>query len=280
MALFSEHEGQQWPQICQLLLAVGLTSLIGIERQLRQKAAGLRTNTLVGMGSALFMLMSKYGFTDILERYMIVLDPSRIAAQIVSGVGFIGGGIIFKQASDVRGLTTAAAVWLSAAIGSACGAGLPILAAITTALYFVTVLAYPLVWYSIEKVRKRNALVESCITVRYRRSDVGLEPILEGILKAGAESVQVKRIQEVVMTSIHSPVMGGLERSATIQSTANVPGVSPLPPPMETQGLYSRVFDLQLVVRGHKSPNELIIGLSQLNSVLGVWIEGDSGDEV
>ncbi|KAJ9241064.1 hypothetical protein DTO169E5_3759 [Paecilomyces variotii] len=283
MALFSEHEGQQWPQICQLLLAVGLTSLIGIERQLRQKAAGLRTNTLVGMGSALFMLMSKYGFTDILARYMIVLDPSRIAAQIVSGVGFIGGGIIFKQASDVRGLTTAAAVWLSAAIGSACGAGLPILAAITTGLYFVTVLAYPLVWYSIERVRKRNALVESCITVRYRRSEMGLEPILEGLLKAGAESVQVRRIEEVVMSSIHSPVVGTmerLERPATRQSTANMPGVSPLPPPMESQGYYSRIFDLHIVVRGHESPNELIVGLSQLNSVVGVWIEGDTGDEV
>ncbi|KAJ5611112.1 Mg2+ transporter MgtC family protein [Penicillium lagena] len=117
MALFSEPDGQYWPQICQLLLTVGLSALIGIERQFRQKADGLRTNTLVRMGSALFMLVSKYGFMDILSRYHVVADPSRIATQIVSGIGFIGGGIIFKKQSDVRGLTTAAAVWLTAAVG-------------------------------------------------------------------------------------------------------------------------------------------------------------------
>lgn len=113
MIPFSSPDGQGWQQICQLILAVGLSALIGIERQLRQKAAGLRTNTLVGTRSALFTLVSKYGFMDILSTQRIVLDPSRIAAQIVSGIGFIGGGIIFKQQSDVRGLTTAAAVWLT-----------------------------------------------------------------------------------------------------------------------------------------------------------------------
>ncbi|RJE22120.1 MgtC family, partial [Aspergillus sclerotialis] len=121
MPEFSLKEGQNWPQICQLLLSVGLSAIIGIERQLRHKSAGLRTNTLVGTGSALFMLMSKFGFGDVLSHY-VVLDPSRIAAQIVSGIGFVGGGIIFKQQSEVRGLTTAAAVWLTAAVGSACGA--------------------------------------------------------------------------------------------------------------------------------------------------------------
>jgi putative Mg2+ transporter-C (MgtC) family protein len=85
------------------------------------------------------MLISKYGFTDILQNDRIVLDPSRIAAQIVTGIGFIGGGVIFMRRDIVRGLTTAAIVWLTAAVGMACGAGLPILAIVVTGAHFVVV---------------------------------------------------------------------------------------------------------------------------------------------
>jgi hypothetical protein len=85
-----------------------LSASIGLEREIRQKSAGLRTYTLVGFSSALVMLVSKYGFTNILESGRVVLDPSRIAAQIVSGIGFIGGGLIFVRKDIVRGLTTAA----------------------------------------------------------------------------------------------------------------------------------------------------------------------------
>jgi putative Mg2+ transporter-C (MgtC) family protein len=97
----------------------------------------LRTHTLVGVAAALIMLVSKYGFGDVLLQDQIVLDPSRIAAQIVSGIGFIGGGLIFVQRDIVRGLTTAAAVWLTAALGMACGAGLPLLALYVTAAHFL-----------------------------------------------------------------------------------------------------------------------------------------------
>jgi putative Mg2+ transporter-C (MgtC) family protein len=134
--------GQGLKQIGELGLAFALSSLIGLEREWRQKSAGLRTHTLVGFGAALILLVSKYGFSDVLNGSSVILDPSRVAAQIVSGVGFIGGGLIFVRGDAVRGLTTAATVWLTAAIGMACGAGLAILALVSTLAYFVTVFLY------------------------------------------------------------------------------------------------------------------------------------------
>jgi putative Mg2+ transporter-C (MgtC) family protein len=134
--------GQGLKQIGELALAFGLSSLIGLEREWRQKSAGLRTHTLVGFGAALILLVSKYGFSDVLNGSSVILDPSRVAAQIVSGVGFIGGGLIFVRGDAVRGLTTAATVWLTAAIGMACGAGLAILALVSTLAYFITVFLY------------------------------------------------------------------------------------------------------------------------------------------
>jgi uncharacterized membrane protein YhiD involved in acid resistance len=113
-------------------LAFVLCALVGLERELRQKSAGLRTHTLVGLSSAAIMLVSKFGFNDVLQPGRTVLDPSRVAAQIVSGIGFIGGGLIFVRRDAVRGLTTAAGVWLVAAVGMARGASLPLLAVALT----------------------------------------------------------------------------------------------------------------------------------------------------
>src|SRR6202789_4742892 len=137
--------GQGWIQVGELGLAFVLSALIGLEREIRHKSAGLRTYTLVGFAAALIMLVSKYGFMSILVNNRIVVDPSRIAAQIVTGIGFIGGGLIFVRRDSVRGLTTAAIVWLTTAVGMACGAGLPILAIFVTGLHFVMVFAFPLV---------------------------------------------------------------------------------------------------------------------------------------
>src|SRR6201995_3186778 len=127
----------EWDLIWRIGLALVLSASIGLDRELRQKSAGLRTYTLVGVGSALFMLISKYGFFDVLEANEVVLDPSRVAAQIVSGIGFIGAGLIFVRRDSVRGLTTAAGVWLTAAIGAAAGASLPLLAIAGTVAYFL-----------------------------------------------------------------------------------------------------------------------------------------------
>ena len=126
----------------ELGLAFALTSLIGLEREWRHKPTGLRTHTLVGVGAALFVIVGKHGFSDVLGPD-VILDPSRVAAQIVSGIGFIGGGMIFVRGDAVQGLTTAAIVWMTTAIGMACGAGLPRVAAVATACHFLVVLGYP-----------------------------------------------------------------------------------------------------------------------------------------
>ena len=141
----SEISGQDARQFIELGLAFFLSAVIGLEREIRHKSAGLRTYTVVGTAAALFVLISKYGFTDVLAVNSIVLDPSRVAAQIVSGIGFIGAGLIFVSQDQVRGLTTAATVWLVTAIGMACGAGLPWLALAATGAYFVVALIFPFI---------------------------------------------------------------------------------------------------------------------------------------
>jgi putative Mg2+ transporter-C (MgtC) family protein len=117
-------------------LAAALGGAIGLEREIREREAGLRTHMLVSVGAALFTLVSAYAWTDF--RFStpegIVFDPTRIAAQIVSGIGFLGAGAIIRQGLSVRGLTTAATLWVVAAIGMAAGAGYYAAAVLTTAL--------------------------------------------------------------------------------------------------------------------------------------------------
>jgi putative Mg2+ transporter-C (MgtC) family protein len=141
--LWDVGNGQGLRQLGELGLALLLSSLIGWEREAQQKSAGLRTHTLVGVASALMMEVSQHGFTNVLGLANVSFDPSRVAAQIVSGIGFIGGGLIFVRRDAVRGLTTAATIWLTCAVGMACGGGLPILALATTALHFLVVRGYP-----------------------------------------------------------------------------------------------------------------------------------------
>ena len=109
----------------RLVVAAALSGLVGLEREWRERAAGLRTHMLVGVGSALFTLISAYGFNDFLfgGSNVVRADPSRIAAQIVTGIGFLGAGAIMRQGLNIRGLTTAAGLWVVAAIGMAVGAG-------------------------------------------------------------------------------------------------------------------------------------------------------------
>lgn len=139
---FFDGPGQGGRQIIELLVAFALTALIGLEREIRGKSAGLRTQAIVGTSAALILLVSKYGFHDVLVAGTVEVDPSRVAAQIVSGIGFLGAGLIITRRGAVHGLTTAAAVWESAAIGMAAGAGLLLLAVAVTALHFVIVVGF------------------------------------------------------------------------------------------------------------------------------------------
>ena len=134
--------GQGTRQIIELFVAFGLTALIGLEREIQGKSAGLRTQTIVGTAAALILLVSKYGFNDVITEGLIVVDPSRVAAQIVTGIGFLGAGIIIFRRGSVHGLTTAASVWESAAIGMAAGSGLLLLACTVTAMHFLIILGF------------------------------------------------------------------------------------------------------------------------------------------
>ncbi|MBP2032240.1 putative Mg2+ transporter-C (MgtC) family protein [Clostridium algifaecis] len=114
----------QWEMILRLILSGVLGALIGFERRSHFKEAGLRTHFVVALGSALIMLVSKYGFEDLVGSQSVSLDPSRVAAQVVSGIGFLGAGTIIVEHQSVKGLTTAAGLWATAGIGIAIGAGM------------------------------------------------------------------------------------------------------------------------------------------------------------
>ena len=129
-----------WEVLLRLALAAVLGAAIGLERELREREAGLRTHLLVSLGSALFTIVSAYGFHSFLASGASVVraDPTRIAAQIVTGIGFLGAGAIIRQGLSVRGLTTAATLWVVAAIGLASGAGYYSAAVATTVLVIVS----------------------------------------------------------------------------------------------------------------------------------------------
>ncbi len=175
IAAGSSPNVEGWLQAGEFGLALLLSAVIGLERELRQKSAGLRTHTLVGAGAALFMLISKYGFSDVLEPRLVVLDPSRVAAQIVTGVGFLGAGLIFVRQDAVRGLTTAASVWVTAAVGAAAGAGLPVLAGLATAAYVVIAVVVP----PLTRRLPRSGTALSTLRVRYPDGRGILRDILE-----------------------------------------------------------------------------------------------------
>jgi putative Mg2+ transporter-C (MgtC) family protein len=126
-----------WELLARLAVAAGLGAAVGVERELRDREAGIRTHLAVALGSALFTIVSAYGFEDFVAAGSTV-DPTRIAAQIVTGIGFLGAGAILRSGMSVRGLTTAASLWIVAAIGLAAGAGYYWAAVLGTAL---TVLA-------------------------------------------------------------------------------------------------------------------------------------------
>ncbi len=123
--------------IFRVFIAAVLGGVIGFEREYRAKEAGIRTHFLVAMGSALFMILSQFGFDETLGGRTISLDPSRIASQVVTGIGFIGAGTIIFQKHVIKGLTTAAGLWVTSAIGLTCGSGMYLLATTATLLVLI-----------------------------------------------------------------------------------------------------------------------------------------------
>ena len=138
----------EWEHLLRLLVAGILGTVVGLEREYRAKAAGYRTHFLICLGSATFMLVSQYGFNAVIEKYggqvnAMRLDPARIAAQVVSGIGFLGAGTIILQKQIVKGLTTAAGLWALAGVGLAIGAG----------MYFVGIAATVFILIGLEVLR-------------------------------------------------------------------------------------------------------------------------------
>lgn len=142
--------------LMRIFCAALLGGLIGLEREYRAKEAGFRTHFLVALGSAVFMIVSAYGFSDALTNDLQRWDLSRVAAQVVSGIGFIGAGtIIFRKSENmVSGLTTAAGLWVTAAIGLACGGGMYILAIGSTVMVLLGLEAFNYFLHKFDKHRK------------------------------------------------------------------------------------------------------------------------------
>lgn len=178
-------------EVSLLALAFFLSACVGLERQRKLKSAGLRTHALVGIGSAAFTLVSAYGFQASLLDHATVVDPSRIAAQIVSGIGFLGAGVIFVRRDAISGLTTAASVWVTASIGMACGAGLPLLAIVTTLLHLLAVWTLGRLGHVI-----RRRTPENVVVVRYREGNGALRNTLS-LASANGFEVLVTEVKEL-----------------------------------------------------------------------------------
>ena len=179
-----------WDFVWRLVLAALFGTIIGLDREYREKEAGFRTHFLVSLGSALMMIVSQYGFSEILTHDGVWLDPSRIAAQVVSGIGFIGAGTIIFNHQIVRGLTTAASLWATAGIGLTAGAGMSWLALAATILTLVALEGLSLVFRSLGSRR---------MVVVFSASDrTGVADTLDRIRTDGYMVVSYEVVPQVV----------------------------------------------------------------------------------
>ena len=256
---FVDFSGQGWLQLAELTLAFVLSALVGVEREIRQKSAGLRTHTLVGVSAALIMLVSKYGFMDILANGRVVLDPSRVAAQVVSGIGFIGGGVIFMRRDVVRGLTTAASIWFTAALGMACGAGLPVLAVATTVSHFVIMLGFP----KIVRRLPRSRRLATEIQISYEDGRELLRTILIRCtdLRFAINHVQLDR---------ESRGLGSAEEALDM---ADYEGIEPRWRPKDG------TITLRMQVKGKRPVSSLITALSSIDGVQEVGAVDEDSEQ-
>ncbi|SAK68541.1 MgtC/SapB transporter [Caballeronia hypogeia] len=200
--------------VSRLVMAAALGSVIGFERERLSWAAGLRTHMLVCVGSALIMIVSAYGFEDALKADHVVLDPSRVAAQVVSGIGFLGAGSILLRGEIVRGLTTAASLWSVAAIGLAVGGGLYTASIAATAIILLILAGIKPLERRFISVKQRRQL-----TMLVERGSLSFHALHEAL---GPGSVRVK--QFVVQQSDDSPdldeVRVELSRASTLEYQA------------------------------------------------------------
>jgi putative Mg2+ transporter-C (MgtC) family protein len=191
-----------------------LCGAIGFERETRDQAAGVRTHVLVGMGAAIFTLISAYGFAGF-TRAGAPIDPTRIAAQVVTGVGFLGAGAIIHQGMAVRGLTTAAAVWISAAIGMAAGVGFYTLAIAGSALVLIALLVFRHIRAALlARVQSDRFVLEVEVEPH------GVRDVLDAVAAHGAvlDSLDCEHEGELTAARLHLRIAPGPARTALVAS--------------------------------------------------------------
>lgn len=166
-----------WDFFLRMVVAALLGGAIGLEREYHAKEAGFRTHVLVAVGAALFMIISQYGFDEFLGRKSVSFDPSRIASQVVTGMGFLGAGTIIFQRKFIRGLTTAAGIWVTGAIGLAVGCKMYFLALATT---IIVLLSLSLLNFGAKRLTFRHlSIVFTC------REQLQINQIIELLQKDG-----------------------------------------------------------------------------------------------
>lgn len=228
--------------VLRLLLAAGLGAVIGVNRSRLEWTAGLRTHMLVAVGAALAVMVSAYGFFDVLKQPHVVLDPSRIAAQVISGIGFIGAGtILFQQREQVvRGLTTAAGLWAVAAVGLAAGAGLFLAACLATAImWIILAVLKPLEKRFLVRTKKLPPTLvarlingESLASMDAVLADSGL-PIYRMVLRRHADGEQTLsvRFESTPETARLTALVEAMRDLKGLQSVAIRPGATEETPP-------------------------------------------------
>lgn len=198
--------------VLRIVLAAVLGGAIGLERELRDREAGLRTHLLVSVGAALFTMVSAYAWTDwrFSNEEGLVFDPTRIAAQVVTGIGFLGAGAIIRQGLSIKGLTTAATLWVVAAIGMAAGVGYYEAALVTTALVLVSLWPLRIVAY---RMSARTRPEEGHLAVDLPAGASAVS-VLEAAEKAGAEVTSLEFEEEGDRRRIDLRVRLGRSRTA------------------------------------------------------------------
>lgn len=191
----------QFEYLIRILLAGLCGGLIGYERKNRMKEAGIRTHFIVCLSAALMMIVSKYGFQDQIGTNNISLDPSRIAAQVVSGVGFLGAGMIFMRRQSVKGLTTAAGVWATAGVGIAIGSGLYLIGLFSSVVIVIaqTILHRDFSWLSTPRTEE--------LTLKISNEPEVMEFLEQSFKKANIEILNFKAKKGKIHTENESQTL-------------------------------------------------------------------------
>ncbi|MGI6181721.1 MAG: MgtC/SapB family protein [Agathobaculum sp.] len=207
--------------VVRLLVASACGLVIGIERQSRMKGAGMKTHMMVALGSALMMLVSKYGFFDVIPVEGASVDVSRVAASIAAGIGFLGAGVIFVRRGSVVGLTTAAGLWTTTGVGMAVGSGLYLLGLVTTALMLVSQVV-------LRRVEQKGSVRVTELCVQMAESGANAAQLRAWL---AAEHIEVKEVhterkKEDTLALVMVVVLPhGYDRSSFLRLPAEVNGV-------------------------------------------------------